>query len=460
MNKKHLIALSISCALLPLHHANAGTTTENSSLEQRISELEARLAKTEQVANEAQETASSFQFTGYARSGLSINEDMNGATDIGVGMTPAGALGANIGRLGLEDDTYVESNLIHKRESQNGTKSYYKIMIADGVESENPWTADDSHLNVRQAFAEFSDLAAFQDSDTFKDAKIWAGKRFDRDNFDIHFIDSDVVYLAGTGAGIYDVKMSENWKTNFSIYGHDFNDVNNTSDDIESYTFTMNNHIGKWQVMLNGIIAKDNQESDGDIADSGFHALLGYHADSFYGLSDGFSKTGIIVGHGLGAEVKLIGADGSLTKDANTVRAYTFGVTRFADNWRFAPAFMAEHSEDRYEKGDEFTWASLNVRLAQEFNQNFEMVYEGSYQYMDLDNSSAKTDGNFYKATIAPTFKMDTKAGFFDRPEIRFAVSYVDWDNSLDNSYTINGSPTTLGDGGETVFAVQMETWF
>lgn len=460
MNKKHLIALSISCALLSLQYANASTNTDIDSLESRISELEARLAKTEKVANEAQETASSFQFTGYARSGLSINENLNGAKDIGVSMTPAGTLGGHIGRLGLEDDTYVEANLIHKREAENGTKSYYKIMIADGVETENPWTADDSDLNVRQAFAEFSDLAAFKNSDAFKDAKIWAGKRFDRDNFDIHFIDSDIVYLAGTGAGVYDIQMSDNWKTNISIYGHDFNDVNNAADDIESYTLTMNNRIGNWQVMLNGIIAKDNQEAKGDIADSGVHALIGYHADSFYGLSEGFSKTGIIIGHGLGAEAKLIGADGALRKDANTIRAYSYGVTRFADNWRIAPALLAEHSEDRYEKGDEYTWASLNVRLAQEFNQNFEMVYEGSYQYMDLNNSSEKTDGNFYKATIAPTFKMDTKAGFFDRPEIRFAVSYVDWDNSLDNSYTINGNTTTLGDGGETVFAVQMETWF
>lgn len=460
MNKKHLIALSISCALLPLQYANASTNTDINSLESRISELEARLTKTEKVANDAQETASSFQFTGYARSGLLINDNLNGAQNTSASMTLAGGLGGHIGRLGVEDTTYMETNLIHKREADNGTKAYYKIMLADGVETENPWTADDSDLNVRQVFAEFSDLASFKDSDTFRDAKIWAGKRFDRDNFDIHFIDSDIVYLAGTGAGIYDIQVTDGWKTNVSIYGHDFEDVNNTSDDIESYTLTMNNRIGNWQVMLNGIKAKDNQEAEGDIADSGLHALIGYHADSFYGLSDGFSKTGIILGHGLGAELKNIGSDDDLRKDANAIRAYTYGVTRFADNWRVAPALLAEYSEDRYEKGDNFLWATLNIRLAQEINQNFEMVYEGSYQYMDLNNGSEKVDGNFYKATIAPTFKLDTAAGFFDRPEIRFAVSYVDWDNDLDNSYTINSSTTTLGEGGEAIFALQMETWF
>jgi maltoporin len=36
-------------------------------------------------------------------------------------------------------------------------------------------------------------------------AQIEAGKRFDRDNFDIHFTDSDIMFLGGTGGGINDV---------------------------------------------------------------------------------------------------------------------------------------------------------------------------------------------------------------------------------------------------------------
>jgi len=445
-----------------------------SALEARISELEARLAATEQTAQEAKQEskqaaqtskeakddAASFEFTGYARSGLSINENLNGAQNIGPTMTLAGGLGGHVGRLGLEDDTYIEANLIHRRTADNGTSSYYKIMLADGVETENPWTADDSDLNVRQAFAEFSTIAAFRNNSAFKNASIWAGKRFDRDNFDIHFLDSDIVYLAGTGAGVYDIQLTDNWKTNLSVYGHDFNDVNNSSDDIESYTVTMNNRIGNWQLMLNSIVARDNQESTDDVASSGEHALFGYHADSFYGISKGFSKTGIILGHGLGAELKNIGSDGSLLKDANAVRLYSYGVTRLSDHWRIAPALLTEYSEDRYIKGDDYLWTTLNVRLAQEMNENFEMVYEGSYQYMNLNNGSAKADGSYYKATIAPTFKLSTKAGFFDRPEIRFAVSYVDWDNDLNGSYTINNTTKTLGDGGETIFALQMETWF
>ena len=62
-----------------------------------------------------------------------------------------------------------------------------------------------------------------------------AGKRFDRDNFDIHFFDSDIVFLSGTGAGVYDVQRSDSWKANFSIYGRDFGEIDSSSTDIENY---------------------------------------------------------------------------------------------------------------------------------------------------------------------------------------------------------------------------------
>ncbi|MFA0350497.1 carbohydrate porin, partial [Vibrio sp. 10N.222.55.C6] len=126
-----------------------------------------------------------------------------------------------------------------------------------------------------------------------------------------------------------------------------------------------------------------------------------------------------------------------LLDDAKAVRLFSYGVTRIGDNWRLAPALMAEHSQDRLKKNDEFTWASLNVRLAQEFTENFEMVYEGSLQYMDLDNATEQANGGFYKATVAPTLKLSTSTGFFDRPELRFAVSYVDWSEDL-NGYSIS----------------------
>ncbi|HHF2987784.1 TPA: carbohydrate porin [Vibrio alginolyticus] len=456
--KLHTLTIAVTMGLMT---TSVLASEDVATLEQRINELEQRVAQTEQVSTEANEKASSFEFHGYARSGLLINDDLNGATGTGPYMTAAGAIGAPIGRLGVEDDNYVDANFTYKRFNDDGSRALFSLMMSDGTETNNDWTASESQLNVRQIYSELSGLTMFAESETFSQAAFWAGKRFDRDNFDIHFFDSDIVFLGGTGAGVYDVQMSDSWKANFSIYGRDFGEIDSPSTDIENYIATMNNRIGQWQVMLSGMTSADNDSRLNGAAERGVHAMFAYHGDNFFGLSEGFSKTGVLAGSGLGAELKGIGSNGDLLDDAKAVRLFSYGVTRIGDNWRLAPALMAEHSQDRLKKNDEFTWASLNVRLAQEFTENFEMVYEGSLQYMDLDNSTEQASGGFYKATVAPTLKLSTSTGFFDRPELRFAVSYVDWSEDL-NGYSISteADAATMGEGGEVLFALQMETWF
>ncbi|MGF1757669.1 carbohydrate porin [Photobacterium sagamiensis] len=460
--KKGLLSLAIALGCSGSVLAQDQVT----ELEARITNLEQRLEKAEQVAGDAESKASAFEFHGYARAGLLIDDNLNGESAItGPYMTAAGALGGAVGRLGVEDDNYVEVILDHNISQDDGSWSKYRVMLADSTETNNEWTSDDSTLNVRQIFAELGGLDSFDGALSY--ASIWAGKRFDRDNFDIHFMDTDIVFLSGTGAGIYDVQFSDDWQSNVSIYGRDFGAIDSESLEVENYIVTMNNYIGQWQLMLNAMTAADNEGRDvTDIsptkrAENGFHALLAYHGDNFYGGGEGFSKTGVIMGQGLGAELKGIGSNGDLNEDAKAVRLFSYGVTRFADNWRIAPAFLGEYSQDRVKDGDEFMWATVNVRLAQELTKNFEMVYEGSYQYMDLDNGTEQADGSFYKATIAPTFKLDTSGGFFQRPEIRFAASYVDWSEDLNNySVSLADDASTMGEGGEAMFALQMETWF
>ena len=78
-------------------------------------------------------------------------------------------------------------------------------MLADGATNPDPWVQDNDshHLNIRQLYVEMGNFAEF--TGPLKRASIWAGKRFDRDNFDIHFTDSDIMFLGGTGGGINDV---------------------------------------------------------------------------------------------------------------------------------------------------------------------------------------------------------------------------------------------------------------
>lgn len=434
-------------------------------LEQRIEDAERRAAKAEEAAGAAAEKAeeandpsrwgNDLEFHAYARAGFLNNEKTQGgeAATFGPYMTPAGAFGGPIGRLGVEPDKYVETTIDKNFRNDNGSSGRYRVMIADGVLNNNDWTAADSNLNLRQAFSEIKDLPAFAGT-SFANSTFWAGKRFDRDNFDIHWFDSDIVFLSGTGAGVYDVAFGENAKSNFSIIKRDTTD---TTDDVfpetSNYVYTANNKIGNFQLMLNWIDA-ENQPEGSTSADDGQHALVAYHIPTFFGSDNGFSKVGFLYGKGLGAQVKSLGTDGSLYQDAEALRAFIFGTYEISDTWEFAPALLAETSQDRQTSGDQFDWASFNLRFLQKLNQNVTFQYEATYQYMDLDYNDGATgdvDGDFMKFTFAPTLKLDTK-GFWNRPEIRFPITYAEWDDGL---------AASLGEDGDEITAgVQMELWF
>lgn len=489
MTNMKALAVLIPLALAA-QAAHADTTTVSSdqlaNLEQRLAEAEQKAADAQAKADAAAKKAdalttradnadktaaasSGFEFHGYARSGLLFNDRLTG-TQGGPTMTPAGATGGHVGRLGNEPDTYLEMNLEKRTTLNNGATTHYKVMVADGQRTYNDWTASTTDLNVRQAFAELGSLPAF--SGAFKDATLWAGKRFDRDNFDIHWIDSDIIFLAGTGAGVYDVKWAPGVKSNFSIYGRSFGSVDNVNNNIQNYILTSNNYFGKVQWMISGMKAKDNNavvntgtNGDNAAANKGYHTMLAYHGDSFYGLRDGTFKAAILFGKGLGAEVKNLGSDSNLLDSAKTVRLATYGTTKLSDNWSIAPAILAQTSKDRYIDGDKYNWATFNARLVQEINQNFALAYEGSYQYMDLDpqgyNSYNAVKGGFYKLTFAPTFKAGDIANFFSRPELRVFASYMDWKKELDNYSSSDAfGKTGFTAGGVWNFGVQMETWF
>lgn len=437
------------------------------SIEERLAALEERLAEADREAPET----TGFSFNTYARSGLLLNDELKSAPG-GPYLTPAGSVGGAVGRLGNEPDTYLEAILNYQQLADNGTRSHYRLMIADATTSSNDWTAGDGALNVRQAYVELSDLASF--NGIFANASIWAGKRFDRDNFDIHWLDSDFIFLAGTGAGIYDVGFSDSVRSNFSLYGRSFLDFPSDPDvagetaSTDNIIVTANNYFGPVQWMLNGMSAADNDQrvvgGVQETAENGVHTMLAYHGGSFFGLSEGNFKVAVMHGRGLGAETKSIGADGDLNEDAASTRLGLYGTTYLADRWRIAPAILAETSEDRYIRGDEYRWLTFNTRLAHEIGSNFEMQYEASWQTMDLTplgySGRSAVDGDYSRFTLAPTFKPQV-GGFWNRPEIRVFASYSTWDDELD-TFAMGDA---LGqdqefNSGQWTFGTQMEIWF
>lgn len=459
--------LAIVASLVP-----ATSMAADSDVETRLQQLEASMQSLQEAAPSSSNpavtaTASSFEFHGYARAGTLTGSDQTTLSGVGPYMTPVGKLEGPIGRLGLETNTYTEVQFAKNFKGSDGSWARYNTMIAQGADTNNDWSGDGTNLNVRQAFAEMGNLPSFKGT-AFENAVFWAGKRFDRKNFDIHFFDSDIIFMSGTGAGFYDAQLGKNWNSSLNLYGRDLNGS-------KSYILNSNNYFGSWQVMVNLIRAKANDAADTGLATSGVHGLLAYHGDNFYGIADGFSKTGVLAGKGLGTLLKRPGAAADLLEDATGTRFFTYGVTALSDNWNISPALFVETSSDRFNSGDSYSWASLNVRLINEINQNFEIQYESTLQHMDLDsnisgNEQSQGNGKVFKFTVAPTLKLDTDAGFFARPELRLVATYMKWGKDL-NTYTYDGSTesgfNSLGitgsdqAGTSKIFVgAQMETWF
>ncbi|PLR31687.1 porin [Chimaeribacter californicus] len=533
--RKTSLCVALACAFA------APVSAANLTIEQRLALLEQRLNRAEQAASEAQqqtaraerrardaeqkiialesrtpgagvnasaapqataattpappaaakEQDNGFEFSGYARSGMLVSSNGHGARG-GPGVSPASSLGgdAHVGRLGNEKDNYVELSFIKKLTFNDGSWGRFKSMIADGANNPDPWVQDNDshHINVRQLYVEMGDLPDF--SGPAQHATIWAGKRFDRDNFDIHFTDSDILFLGGTGGGINDLQWTPHWKSNFSVYARNFGDLGSDryeDNDVQNLMFTANNFYDNWQLMLTGMAAQGNDElkdqtsttgsyavrSD-NTASHGYYAMLAYRDKTrFYGLLPGNSESALQVGNGLGAEARQPGSDGDLTENAKTVRFASYGIVPVSKSWELAPSVIAQHSEDRYRDGDRYDWATFNLRASQALTHNFALLYEASWQYMNLNpngrtyldsgvqNAYQAVKGDFYKLTFAPTFKVGDVFDIKARPEIRVFATYMNWDKALDG-YALNDDFGSVGftAGGTWNFGVQAEIWF
>ncbi|UMX68289.1 carbohydrate porin [Klebsiella pneumoniae] len=109
-------------------------------------------------------------------------------------------------------------NLEHKQTTDNRATTHFKVMVADGQTTYNDWTASSSDLNVRQAFVEAGQSADLRRPVQRLDP-CGPGNALTATTSTSHWIDSDVVFLAGTGGGIYDVKWNDSLDSNFSLYG-------------------------------------------------------------------------------------------------------------------------------------------------------------------------------------------------------------------------------------------------
>ena len=473
---KKFLLVTLLAGLANVAFAEA-TDIQTTTLESRIAALEAQVAETnETIASvEKKNTYKDFEFHGYARSGFMANSNGRGGEQFDANRGPWGNFHPT-GRLGNEDETYWEIALSKNFYLENGSWAKYTTMLADGVETTNDWTSDESALNVRQAYVEMGNLPILQGR--FEDSTIWTGKRFyNRDQ--PHITDFWYRAMDGTGAGIQNIKLG-NGTLDTAIIGRNYTDLDDT--DVEVYTYHTLYKIGNWEFDLAGHLGKDNdsrtQSNDPnldltdrqaeELADTGYQGLISYRFPGFYGSESvaGDSKLFVQAGSGLGSALGSAGANQNAYTDQKAVRTGTFGTYTLSDKWDISHAVFYERQMDMVGDGASGTkvadgekydvsWWQAAVRPVYKVNQNFSIQYELGYAAFDDDRTDLQ--GSVWKATIAPTIKLDTNA-FYGRPELRAYVTYADWNddysryNNIDDNSSYDGNGLNLG--------VQMEIWF
>lgn len=418
-----------------------------------VTALEDRIAKLEYNQEHP-----SFEFHGYARSGLLLNAErgLKKATTF-----PGPFDKKYVGRLGNEDNTYAELEFVKNFYMENGSwAKFHAMLVSDsqsysdnsGNISSNPSGWGDSSIQARQVYVEMGNLPTFKEN--FKDSTVWAGKRY-YNRRDIHITDYYYTDMSGTGLGMDNIALGEG-KLGFGVVARN----SDLGFDEDVVGLVAKYSIDNFEFDLIGAKSQDNESENSNRAKNGFQGFGQYNLNSFYGL-DGFSKFYAQIGSGIGATYGLGTLGNALGnyKKAMSYRVGTWGLTSLNEKWDLFTTIYGQYDHepeksdtDSYkEKGYE---TSFVMRPIYKVNQNFELQFEGGIGYTKSDYSdSTDTDGTFYKLTFAPTLKLDANQ-FWARPEIRTFVSYVGGETkNADNTKTkFNNDNIRVG--------VQAEVWF
>lgn len=420
-----------------------------------VTALEDRIAKLENNQEHP-----SFEFHGYARSGLLLNAEKGlKKADI----FPGDFDKKYVGRLGNESKTYAEAEFVKNFYMDNGAWAKFHVMFVSETKSysdnsgdinENPSGWGNGSIQTRQVYAEMGNLPTF--TGAFKDSSIWAGKRY-YNRRDIHITDMYYTDYSGTGAGIDNVAVGEG-KLSLGVVGRnsDLGFEEDVVGGVAKYT------IGGFEVDLLAAKSQDNAKEDSNRAKTGYQGLVQYNFDSYYGL-DGFSKVYGQVGSGLAADWALgsLGNGVNNYKKAMSYRLGTFGMTNLSQKWDLFTTLYGQYNDKLQNEemgGADYSKNSYEtafvMRPVYNVNENFELQFEGGIGYTktklanDTNNSAT-----YYKLTFAPTFKLDANQ-FWARPEIRTFVSYVGGEQK--NA----GQETNKFKHDHVRVGVQAEVWF
>jgi maltoporin len=438
--------------------------------EARISALETGPASTSAPEGElADRTTRDFEFHGYFRAGLGINDRGDPMESF-----QAPNSGAKY-RLGNEAETYIEATYQQNFRTQalidNGVDIYTILTLAYVTPTADN-NAFDTTTSLREAYAGSRGVWEGE-----KEALFWAGNRFYQ-HLDIHINDFFFRDMAGFGGGIEDVTIGDDMKWALAWLGGSIDELDSSGTPyLNDYNFNKNTIDLRLYDIPVGI---GNLEIFGDLADFGGDTLevdanpandiiiedsFGWALGAILksdlseemanrftvqygeGAADNFRA---VITAPAGIDIPDTGGGTVKIDDTKRLRLTDDIVVDNGNPLSFQIAGVYEY----YDNGDgkDFDWISLGGRPVYHFNDYFSLAFEAGADYT---RETDGPEGVLGKFTLAP--QVQPAAKHFSRPSIRAFFTYAVWSDGFEGSV----ANISYGDDQQGISAgVQMEAWW
>lgn len=387
-------------------------------------------------------------FHGYARVGAGTSSTHGPQSCFGLGGNTMKY------RLGNECDAYLEGGYTGDFATVDGV-TYTGTVWIDAYKPNSDF--GDATVQIAKAYVEAKGIAFL------RGGTAWVGKRYYM-RPDIHMLDLQYINLNGTGAGVNRVAIGPGHFSYAFFKDNDFNDrdvntgvVTNTSAAIRQnfmYEDIPVNPNGTIDVVTTVITAQGKSDRH-----DGWQVSLFHRQAKVMGGSNTFGvQYGVGPGSGVGIGNARMGASGSTLLGSDTKRIRVFNDLAIQPVTNFGMEFVALAQRDQSDAGGSSTWTTLGARPVYAFAKNFKVALE-----LGTDRVTSPTGGpaqRLTKITLAPS--ISAGPGLFDRPELRFFVTYGKWNdaatasvNAANNSGPVYNNHTSGASAG-----FQVETWF
>lgn len=387
-------------------------------------------------------------FHGYARVGAGTSSTHGPQSCFGLGGNTMKY------RLGNECDSYLEGGYTGNFATVDGV-TYTGTVWLDAYKPNSNF--GDAKLEVAKAYVEAKGI------EFLRGGTAWVGKRYYM-RPDIHMLDLQYINLNGTGAGINRVAIGPGHFSYAFFKDDDSNitDVNtgvvtNTSAAVRQnfiYEDIPVNQDGTLDVVTTVITAQGKADRH-----DGWQLSLFHRQAKVMGGGNTFGvQYGVGPGSGVGVGNGRMGSSGSTLSGSDVKRFRIFNDLAIQPMTNFGMELVALAQRDQSDAGGSSTWTTLGVRPVYALHKNFKLALE-----LGTDRVTSPNGGpaqRLTKITFAPS--ISAGPGLFDRPELRFFVTYGKWNdaatpavNAANNSGPVYNNHTSGASAG-----FQVETWF